>query len=223
MGFEEAYQAFIIEQTKGMTKEERASFHSRHDPMGKLFLEQVWWPIFGNFDYLYAEYEVDDYKDGTRYLDFAYIRPPFRINIDLDGFKTHYKDISRWQFTDNNRRQNHIVLDGWKVFRFSYDDVKDNPRQCQQFIQQIIGRFYGNGPIPHLSYIEREIIRIAMATEHPIRPIDMKQALEVGEKQARCLLRGLSDKGIIIPCGMGNKVCRYKMHPTWRKRWSDLL
>ena len=77
---------------------------------------------------------MDDFKDGKRYLDFAYIRPGFRICIEIDGYGPHLKNSSRWQFSDSLERQNQLVIDGWTVLRFSYDQVKEKPRRCQQFV-----------------------------------------------------------------------------------------
>jgi len=37
----------------------------------KMFIKQVWWPAFGHFSNLQAEYEVKDFKDGWRYLDIG--------------------------------------------------------------------------------------------------------------------------------------------------------
>ncbi|WP_438448795.1 DNA-binding response regulator [Gorillibacterium sp. sgz5001074] len=222
MGFDAEYERFILEQTEGMGKEEKECFHKRHGHASRLFLEQVWWPAFGHFDYLYAEYEVEDFKDGTRYLDFAYIRDPYRVNIEIDGYHPHQRDVSRWQFSDHLNRQNHMVLDGWKVYRFSYDDIKDSPRRCQQFLQQMLGKYYGNGPLPELSMKEREILRLALLSKGPIRPVDMKKHLQVGKLQIRSILAGLMVKGLLQSCSEGTRINRYMITPTWRGLLQDI-
>lgn len=43
-----------------------------HGHAEQLFLQQVWWPAFGGFTDLHPEYEVKDFRDGTRFLDFAF-------------------------------------------------------------------------------------------------------------------------------------------------------
>jgi very-short-patch-repair endonuclease len=48
--------------------------------------------------------------------------------------------LSRQQFSDQLIRQNHLIIDGWKVLRFSLDDVKERPRMCEQLVQQFMGR-----------------------------------------------------------------------------------
>ena len=77
-------------------------------------------------------------------MDFAYIRPAIQICFEIDGYGPHLKNISRWQFSDNLERQNQLVIDGWTVIRFSYDQVKEKPRRCQQIVQQVIGRWLGD-------------------------------------------------------------------------------
>lgn len=222
MEFEAQYQKFIFEQTKGMGTSELADFHKRHDASGRLFLEFVWWPVMGHFEHLYAEYAVEDFKDGTRYLDFAYLRGPFRINIELDGFNGHQREVSRWQFSDNTRRQNHIMLDGWKIYRFTYDDLKERPRGCQQFIQQVIGKYFGDGPFPELSMRERELVRLALLHGDVIKPIEVREAVDAGKDQLRLLLRGLVEKGVFLPLSEGRRVARYQLSPKWKENFVNL-
>ena len=55
---------------------------------------------------------------GRRRIDFGY--PEYKIAIELDGRQPHG---SRARFQDDRRRQNAIVLEGWLVLRFTWDDV----------------------------------------------------------------------------------------------------
>jgi hypothetical protein len=71
-------------------------------------LRHIWWPAFGHLKWLHPEYEVIDFNEGPRYLDFAYIRPPVRIAIEADGFRNHTRDLSRRQFCDQWVRQLHL-------------------------------------------------------------------------------------------------------------------
>ena len=93
------------------------------------------------------------------------------VCIEIDGYKAHHKDINRWQFADQLTRQNHLILDGWKVLRFAYDEMKEKPRRCQQLILQMMGSWFGeeqSGPV--LSLEEKEILRIAGQTNEPLLP-----------------------------------------------------
>jgi hypothetical protein len=214
MRFEIAHEEFLKYHMKGRTGENLRRFKEGHGHANKMFLEKVWWPSFDHFDHLYPEYEVDDFKDGKRYLDFAYLRPPFQVCIEIDGFGPHWQDLNRWKFADNLIRQNHLVIDGWKVLRFSYDDVKDHPRRCQQIVQQLIGRWLvEEPPNQKLNYIEREVIRIAMRKGAPITIGNVASHLGVGNKKAKTLLGSLVEKKWIIPLSGFERIHFYGLNP----------
>ena len=143
MGFEEEYQSFMDSHLQARTGERLRRLQEGHNHVEMLFLKQVWWPSFNHFQYLHPEYEVNDFKDGNRYLDFAYIRPAIKICFEIDGYGPHLRNITRWQFSDSLERQNQLVIDGWTVIRFSYDQVKEKPRRCQQIVQQVMAVGWG--------------------------------------------------------------------------------
>jgi very-short-patch-repair endonuclease len=58
------------------------------------------------------------HRIGSRRIDFAYVEK--RIAIELDGLADHR---TKRIFEDDRRRQNDLVLDGWVVLRFTWDDV----------------------------------------------------------------------------------------------------
>jgi hypothetical protein len=170
----------------------------------------VWWPAIGHFNSLYPEYELNDYKDGYRYLDFAYIRPPFRIDIEIDGYHSHAKNIDRWKFADNLLRQNYLMLDGWKVIRFAKDHVENQPRLCQQMIQQMVGRWFGEQQQKsNLTSDERDIIRIAAQLGRAITAKDIRKQRPFGENYTRKLLHGLLKSGLLASVGEKERIHSY--------------
>ncbi|MFC4769981.1 DNA-binding response regulator [Effusibacillus consociatus] len=110
MTFDEDHSEFIKFHQEKRRGERLRRLKAGHGHAEKLFLQQVWWPAFGQFNHLHPEYEVYDFKDGHRYLDFAYIRPYFRVAFEIDGYGPHGRDLSRWQFSDQCQRQNHLRL-----------------------------------------------------------------------------------------------------------------
>ncbi|MNZ35745.1 hypothetical protein D3C78_531490 [compost metagenome] len=68
--FEEEYTRFIEQHLKLRVGESARRLQAGHGHAEKLFLENVWWLAIGHFEHLHPEYEVMDYKDGFRYLDF---------------------------------------------------------------------------------------------------------------------------------------------------------
>jgi len=212
MGFEEEYQAFINAHFQERNGERLRRLQEGHSQAEMLFLKQVWWPSFYHFRYLHPEFEINDFKDGKRYLDFAYIRPAIRICFEVDGYGPHLKNISRWQFSDNLERQNQLVIDGWTVIRFSYDQVKEKPRRCQQVVQQVIGRWLGDGlDQTTLSYAEKEVLRLAIRTGKAISPIEVEKYLKLSDKTVKKLLTQLVNKKMLIPASGIKRIRSYRL------------
>ncbi|WP_378126715.1 hypothetical protein [Cohnella boryungensis] len=138
--FESAYAMWMETQRKSSRGERKRRLTEMSDPAGKLFLAQVWWPSFGHFSGLVAECEVKDFKDGSRYLPYAYLTEGYKICFELEDYGNHWRDFNRYQFADHLMRQNHLVKDGWIVMRFSYDDLQESSRRCQQVLNQLFGR-----------------------------------------------------------------------------------
>ncbi|MCH1627164.1 DNA-binding response regulator [Fredinandcohnia quinoae] len=212
MGFEKEYQAFLDAHLQARTGERLRRLQEGHNQAEMLFLKQVWWPLFHHFKYLHPEFEVDDFKDGKRYLDFAYIRPGIRICFEIDGFGPHLKSISRWQFSDNLERQNQLVIDGWTVIRFSYDQVKENPRRCQQIVQQVIGQWLGNELDQNsLSFVEKEVLRLAIRKGEAIFPKEVEKHLKLSDKSVRKVLSQLADRKMLLPASGIKRIRSYRL------------
>lgn len=200
MGFEVEYQAFMNAHSQARTGERLRRLQEGHQHAEMLFLKQVWWPLFHHFRYLHPEYEVDDFRDGKRYLDFAYIRPAIRICFEIDGYGPHLKSISRWQFSDSLERQNQLVIDGWTVIRFSFDQIQEKPRRCQQIVQQVIGRWLGDElDQTTLSLVEKEVLRLAIRKGEAITPIEVEKFLKLTDKTVKKVFSQLVEKKLLIP------------------------
>jgi very-short-patch-repair endonuclease len=210
--FTEAFDLCMQEQNRIRKGKGMHRLREGLGPAERRFLEAVWWSAFGHFRYLFFEFEVRDFKEGIRFLDFAYIRGHFKACFEIDGYESHCRNASRGQFTDNLRRQNDLIIDGWKVIRFSYDDVQHHPRICQRTIQQLLGRWLGEGE-NHLKLTpeEKEIVRHAARTTGTITPTEISQALNVGEKYARKLLHRMVDLKILKPAGGRERVRGYQL------------
>jgi very-short-patch-repair endonuclease len=212
MGYEEEYKSFMSAHLQARTGERLRRLQEGHKHAERLFMKDVWWPSFHHFRYLHPEYEVNDFKDGKRYLDFAYIRPTIRICFEIDGYGPHLQNISRWQFIDNLERQNQLVIDGWTVIRFSYDQVKDNPRRCQQIVQQVIGRWLGDElDKTTLSIVEKEVLRIAVRKGEAITPIEVEKHLKLSGKTVKKILYQLVDKKMLVPASGSVRVRAYRL------------
>ena len=215
MGFSEAYEAFMDSHLERRSGERLRRLRDGHGHAEKMFLNNVWWPTFHQFAYLHPEYEIHDYKDGYRYLDFAYIQPHFRVAIEIDGVGSHWRNISAWKFSDHCQRQNHLVIDGWYVIRFTYSQISEQPRLCQQTIQQLIGRWLNSAASKdQLTVFDREIIRLAVLSINPITPREVCFQLGIGPDYAHRLLRALVQKQWLQPARGVSRIRSYQLHPS---------
>lgn len=213
MPFEHDYEVFLKMHLHQYSGEKLRRLNEGHGHAEKLFLQYVWWPAIGHFENLHPEYEVLDFKDGTRYLDFAYIRPPFQICFEIDGYGPHARDANRRQFADNLMRQNHLMIDGWKVIRFSYDDIQDKPRRCQQLLQQLMGRLFGDGQFPiKLNWKQKEIVRVVLRSSVPVTPAEVSSQLGISDRYARDLLHQLVEMDVLLPASGTLRVRSYRLN-----------
>lgn len=217
MLFDACYEIFLQMQLQTRTGDSLRRLQDGHGHAEKLFLKQVWFPAVGKFDSLHAEYQISDFKDGVRYLDFAYKRGIHLVCIEIDGYSSHHKDMNRWQFADHLTRQNHLILDGWKVLRFAYDEIKEKPRKCQQLILQMMGSWFGEEhAAPSLTLEEKEILRIAGQTNDPLLPKIISQKLSISRNHAGSLLRRLAHAGLLVPASGTTRIRSYKLSNTHR-------
>ncbi|MCD9025912.1 DNA-binding response regulator [Cohnella silvisoli] len=215
--FEKAYETWMANQIKISKGERKRRLVELSNHAEKMFALQVWWPSFGNFTGLHPEFEIRDFKDGWRYLDFAYISEGLRICIEIDSYGTHWRDVNRDQFSDHLMRQNHLVIDGWLVLRFSYDNIVDKPRQCQQILQQLLGRWRGTSNLSRLALTptEKTIYDLGCARTEPLTPTITASTLGMHRKTAAKHLRILVEKGLMQPIETSSsRVVRYKVKPN---------
>ncbi|SEM59504.1 hypothetical protein [Paenibacillus sp. OV219] len=198
-GFELAYEQ-MMESAAKSSSEERKRRLTEHDQAEKHFLKNVWWPAVGSLDFLHPEYELEDLKGGARFADFAYLPPlPYRLLIEIDGYGPHWRDVSRWRFADDLQRQNHLLIDGWHLLRFAYDEVSEKPRRCQQTLLMALAKWGGitRGIETNLDVYERAILHLMQQHWGEITPTAAAEKLGITRKTAALKLQLLSSKRIL--------------------------
>lgn len=207
--FEQAHQAWYEASLRLREGRMSKAFEKRHVHRERLFLRNVWWPILLSFEHLYPQYEVRDAVNGTRCLDFAYLRPPFRICIKLAGHSDSTEKLSCCSIADNDWRQVHLLADLWIMIHFTYREIRDYPEQCQQTLSILFDRlFRERTTYVALTPSEKEIVRIAARAVRPITPSDVIRTLHICDKTARMALKALVDKELLQPAGGGIKRIR---------------
>jgi hypothetical protein len=72
--------------------------------------------------YLEKEYPV---KLNNKVYVIDYFEPTYKIAIELDGFNYHEKNKS--QIQKDKQRERNLVMNGFKVLRFTGSEIKCNP------------------------------------------------------------------------------------------------
>ncbi|WP_306612754.1 DNA-binding response regulator [Paenibacillus sp. GD4] len=210
--FELQYEEWITRHRIARRGERLRRLEEGHAYAERHFIKEVWWPATGSFQYLHPEYEVYDYKDGTRFLDFAYIRPHLKLCMEIDGYGPHLRHVSRHRFSDQWQRQNHLIIDGWRILRFSADDVSERPRLCQQMIQQFLGKWLGEDrALPNLTRIEKDIVTLAIRLCRPVTPSDLCEHVGIESKYAYKLLHQLVSKQWFAPASGTKRIRSYQL------------
>jgi hypothetical protein len=197
--FETEYQKWLARHLSKRKGESLRRLKERHGFGERLMLEQIWWPVVGNFNYLHPEYEFVDVDGDYYYMDLAYVRYPKPTDLESDSFSKHARDADRWSFSKGRRRQNSIALAQWNVLRFSIDDIQGDLDYCRKTLRRMLAEWYGEESESWrgLSLHKREILRLAARSGRPITPTEVCGHIEKEEKYARRLLHELVNENYL--------------------------
>lgn len=104
--------------------------------------------------------------------------------------------------------------------RFSYDDVQNHLRMCEQIILQFMGKYFSEqhgeqDQYGKLSIIEQTICRLALSHEKAMSPRHVSEYFRFGIKKSRNILHQMKEKQILVPAVEGQQRIRcYQLHPT---------
>lgn len=211
--FAARYEEWLKKQKRMLRGEALRRLAEGHAHNEKLFAETVWYPAIGSFEDLYAEYEVRSYRNGFYYMDFAFLRPPYRVCWEVDDFSSHAKNVNRRKHEYNLDRQNELTLDGWIMFCISLDKIRERPRESQQFVLQSMGKLYGLSATekPDLTLKQREIMRLAHRLQRPFTPAEASICLGTSDRHVRGLLQELIQLELLEPAGGRSRIRSYRL------------
>lgn len=123
------------------------------------------------------------------------------------------KNLSRRQFCDQWVRQMHLINDGWIIVRIGYDDVIERPRMWQQLLQQMLGKYFGDGRKPDdtMTCEEKQILRVALRLDRSLKISDVREVLGCSYRFARKIITNLEIKQWLETDGGGAE----RVH-SWR-------
>lgn len=99
------------------------------------FVEDVFYPYAGEngLDYLECQTPFEDNECRTRKLDFTVTTNRYNYVFEIDGYTYHAEGAQRVTpeyFDDLLLKQNDLILQGYKLVRFSYNLIRNNPEVC---------------------------------------------------------------------------------------------
>lgn len=215
MDFEQAHEVFINSHLDRRTGERRGRLERGHAHGEKLFLQNIWWILKGNFDSLHPEYEITDWRGKSYFGDFAYtpkLGPKYIWEIK--GFNQHIKEMDRQGFGNECKRELFLAGLGFHVISIAYDDIVQSPDIIVALMRMLLSRSesiqLASEP---LQFAECEIIRLAMSLNLSLRPKDVTIELRMNQRRAVELLQSLSNRGWFRPVqgDGGVRVVRYEL------------
>ncbi|MCD9025889.1 hypothetical protein [Cohnella silvisoli] len=200
MSFEKQHAEFIAYHLKRRSGERRGRLERGHAHGEKLFLQNTWWPMFGNFDHLHPEYEILDLRGKPYFADFVYFFGFLKFIIEIKGFNSHIRDMDRMGFCGETNRELFMQGIGYRIFSFAFDDVANRPDLCISLLRMNLSQYQpSQAPVSRAILIEKEVIRLALGLTRYIRPIDVEKHFEVNHRTAIKWLRSLVTKGWLRP------------------------
>ncbi|WP_332461377.1 hypothetical protein [Paenibacillus tianjinensis] len=163
MEFEEVHSLWISQHTSDRMGERKGRLLRGHNFAEKLFLQNVWWPLFESLDFLHPEYEVYDWNRKSQFMDFAFLpQNGARIGIECDGYQSHIKDMDREKFSYALNRDNFLAGMGWRMLHFSFDDIQKRPEVCRMLLQLALAPYLArHSAVSDILSAEKEVLRLA--------------------------------------------------------------
>ncbi|MFD0870131.1 MULTISPECIES: transcriptional regulator [Paenibacillus] len=188
-----------IEQEKNHRRRELLQKGLSHGTVE--LLRSIWYPVVGNFDHLYPEWEVRDFNNGYRYLDLAFLPGGAKGDIEIQDYRSHARDLDTRRFKDLCRRQSLLSLDDWVFLPIAYLSIQEEPEFCKQLILSFIGKILSFEVDVRLNSMEAETVRYARRLLRPFTPTELARHLRVTDRYARKVLHDLVEKQHLIVVG----------------------
>ena len=89
---------------------------------------------------LQVQYPCVDIYGRHRYIDFALESPESKIAIEIDGETYHNPSkVSENKYADDLPKQNSLIYDNWKVYRWIYSQLEKQPEKVKDELITFLG------------------------------------------------------------------------------------
>lgn len=103
---------------------------------------QLFCEAFGpeKMENLQVQYPCVDIYGRHRYIDFALESPESKIAIEIDGETYHNPSkVSENKYADDLLKQNSLIYDNWKVYRWIYSQLEKQPEKVKDELITFLG------------------------------------------------------------------------------------
>ena len=103
---------------------------------------QLFCEAFGpeKMENLQVQYPCVDIYGRHRYIDFALESPESKIAIEIDGETYHNpSNVSENKYADDLLKQNSLIYDNWKVYRWIYSQLEKQPEKVKDELITFLG------------------------------------------------------------------------------------
>jgi hypothetical protein len=91
--------------------------------------------------YVYLQYPLVDIYGGHRTIDFAVSLPDGRVAMEVDGNTWHQPGkISQEKYHDDLLKQNSMVFEGWRVYRWTSAQIEQSPERVKDELVTFLGQ-----------------------------------------------------------------------------------
>lgn len=119
MGFDIMHQHWLEKHLHCRSGERRSRLERGHGHGERLFLERVWWTVFGNFNKLHPEYEVKDWRGHPYFLDFVWLKGNLKFGFEIKGYGSHVQNTDRIRYRRELNREIFLQSLGFRIVSIS--------------------------------------------------------------------------------------------------------
>lgn len=126
--------------------------------------------------YLFIQYPFTDIYGNMRFIDFALESQDLRIAIEIDGETYHNPSkVSSNKYYDDLTKQNSLIYNNWKVYRWVYKQLKNQPEKVKDELRTFVGEM----PMFRMleDYIPKQKGKIVELKEHQQSALQSLQAM----------------------------------------------
>ncbi|AIQ28285.1 hypothetical protein P40081_08920 [Paenibacillus sp. FSL P4-0081] len=220
MGFAEEHHQWLEYHKKRRTGERLDRLERGHRHGEQMFVERVWWPIFGNMDDLHPEYEVADWRGRPYFVDFVWKPGQVKIAIEVKGYGPHVQNTDRTRYRQELNRETYLQIAGYRVVAIPYDDLESTPELTISLLKALLTPCLLKNTDEgsrQFTRIELDILRIASRKNGFLRPVEVVNELAIDQRTVKKYMNSLCEKGKFKPVLVqgGDRVCRYELIPSF--------